>query len=60
MEEIEDDYQKLAAWLAKIEARDFFPTDKQQLARDTLNRCETAREAFAKAVYAREGLGATE
>ena len=60
LEEIEGDFQKLAGWLAKIEARDFFPTEQQQLARDTLHRCEVAREAFAKAVYAREGLGATE
>ena len=60
LEEIEDDFQKLAGWLAKIEARDFFPSEQQQLARDTLHRCEVAREAFAKAVYAREGLGATE
>ena len=60
LEEIEDDFQKLAAWLTKIGARDFFPTQQQQLARDTLNRCEAARDAFAKAVYAREGLGATE
>ena len=60
LEEIEDDFQKLAAWLAKIEARDFFPTEQQKHARDTLRRCETARDDFAKAVYAREGLGATE
>ena len=60
LEEIEDDFQKLALWLAKIEARDFFPTEQQQLARDTLGRCEVARDAFAKAVYAREGLGAPE
>ena len=60
LEEIEDDFQKLAGWLAKIEARDFFPTDQQQVARDTLGRCDVARHAFAEAVYAREGLGATE
>ena len=60
LEEIEDDFQKLAAWLRKIEARDFFPTDQRRLARDTLGCCEASREAFAKAVYAREGLGATE
>lgn len=60
LEEIEDDFLKLAAWLTKIEARDFFPTEQRQLARDTLNRCEAARNAFARAVYAREGLGASE
>ncbi len=59
LEEIEDDSQKLAAWLAKIEARDFFPGERCQAARETLSRCEAARVAFAETVYAREGLGAT-
>lgn len=59
LEEIEDDFQKLAAWLAKIEARDFFPGDRREGARDTLGRCEAARVAFTDTVYGREGLGAT-
>ena len=59
LEEIEDDFQKLAAWLAKIEARDFFPDERRQAARDTLSRCEAERIAFAESVYAHEGLGAT-
>ncbi len=56
LEEIEDDFHKLAAWLAKIEARDFFPGEQRTLARDTLRRCEGARVQFAETVYAREGL----
>ena len=58
LEEIEDDFAKLAMWLGKIEARDFFPNGQRQGARDTLARCATARDAFAATVYAREGLGA--
>ena len=60
LEEIEDDFAKLAAWLGKIEARDFFPNGQRQGARDTLGRCATARDAFAATVYACEGLGAPE
>ncbi len=57
LEEIEDDFEKLSSWLAKIEARDFFPNDQQQSARETLVRCEDARVQFAESVYSREGLG---
>ena len=56
LEEIEDDFQKLATWLAKIEARDFFPGEQRTLARKTLETCERARDQFAETVYGREGL----
>lgn len=56
LEEIEDDFQKLAAWLAKITARDFFPGERMTLARATLTTCEHARDRFAETVYGREGL----
>ena len=56
LEEIEDDFQKLATWLAKIEARDFFPGEQRTLARQTLETCERARDQFAETVYGREGL----
>lgn len=56
LEEIEDDFQKLAAWLAKIEARDFFPAEPRTLARQTLETCERARDQFAETIYGREGL----
>lgn len=57
LEEIEDDLEKLTAWLAKIEARDFFPDVKRQAARDKLGLCRSDQQAFAEDVYAREGLG---
>jgi len=57
LEEIEADLEKLTAWLAKIEARDFFPDVKRQAARDKLGLCRSAQQAFAEDVYAREGLG---
>ncbi|MBA3678474.1 MAG: chromate resistance protein ChrB [Sphingosinicella sp.] len=56
LEEIEDDFEKLAAWLAKIEARDFFPGEQRTLAHQTLTRCVSARVQFAGNVYAHEGL----
>lgn len=58
LEEIEDDLHKLTAWLAKIEARDFFPDGRSDAARKTLTVCETAQSRFAEDVYAHEGLGA--
>ena len=58
LEEIEDDLQKLTTWLAKIEARDFFPDERRDAARKTLTACETAQSGFAEDVYEREGLGA--
>lgn len=56
LEEIEDDFGKLATWLAKIEARDYFPGEHMTLARQALETCERARDRFAETVYDREGL----
>ncbi len=58
LEEIEDDLHKLTTWLAKIEARDFFPDSRREAARKTLTACETAQSRFAEDVYEREGLRA--
>lgn len=58
LEEIEDDFQKLTAWLLKIEARDFFPATGREAARKTLATCQAAQAGFAEDVYAHEGLGA--
>ena len=58
LEEIEDDLNKLSAWFAKIEARDFFPNARMQEAMKELQTCGTALRAFAEEVYAREGVGA--
>ncbi|OJU34884.1 MAG: hypothetical protein BGN99_25045 [Alphaproteobacteria bacterium 65-37] len=56
LEEIEDDLEKLTAWLGKIKARDFFPNTRAQEASDTLEACGTAQRAFAGAVYAQENI----
>lgn len=56
LEEIEDDLDKLAAWLAKIKARDFFPNARMQEAIEMLETCGTALRRFAEAVYAQEGV----
>ncbi len=56
LEEIEDDFDKLSAWLAKIRARDFFPNHRLQEVTDTLSHCEKALHAFAAAVYSNEGV----
>lgn len=56
LEEIEDDLDKLSAWLAKIKARDFFPDARMQQANETLETCGTALRTFADKVYAQEGV----
>jgi hypothetical protein len=54
MEEGEQDLEKLGRWLAKIQARDFFPDARGQEAAAMLARCRTAVEAFSQSVYAAE------
>ena len=56
LEEIEDDLDKLSAWLAKIKARDFFPNARMQAANETLETCGAALRTFADEVYAHEGV----
>jgi len=56
MEETEQDLEKLVRWLAKIEARDFFPDEPGQRSAAMLARCRSAVEAFSQAVYAAEGV----
>lgn len=60
LEELEDDYAKLAVWIGKIRARDFFPGADCEAAKGVLQACHAARDGFAAAVYAREGLGAAD
>lgn len=58
MEENEQDLEKLVRWLAKIQARDFFPDGcggRESAA--LLASCRDAMEAFAQRVYAAEGIG---
>ena len=59
LEEIEQDLDKLAGWLEKIGARDFFPGQDRERAGEALQRCREAVARFAEAVYAAEGLGAS-
>jgi hypothetical protein len=59
MEETEQDLEKLARWLMKIQARDFFPDDRGQQSAALMAQCRSALETFAQAVYAAEGLQET-
>lgn len=54
MEENEQDLKKLVRWLAKIQARDFFPDERWQQAVAMLARCRSAVDAFSQAVYTAE------
>jgi ChrB-like protein len=56
MEETEQDLEKLVRWLAKIQARDFFPDEQGQQSVAMLARCRSAVEAFSQSVYAAEGV----
>jgi hypothetical protein len=56
LEEGEQDLEKLARWLAKIQERDFFPDERGDQASALLGRCRAAVESFSRAVYAAEGL----
>lgn len=58
LEEIEDDLDKLTAWLGKIGARDFYPDRRAREAAATLEHCREALRGFAEAVYANEGVSA--
>ena len=54
MEESEQDLEKLVRWLAKIQARDFFPDERAERSAALLARCRSAVETFSRAVYAAE------
>ena len=56
MEETEQDLEKLVRWLAKIQARDFFPDEREQQSAAMLARCRSAVDDFSQAVYAAEGV----
>jgi len=58
LEEGEQDLEKLARWLAKIQARDFFPDESGPQSTEMLERCREVLEGFAWAVYAAEGVQA--
>jgi cation transport regulator ChaC len=54
MEENGQDLEKLVRWLAKIQARDFFPDQRLQQAAAMLARCRSAAEPFSQSVYTAE------
>jgi hypothetical protein len=56
MEESEQDLKKLARWLAKIQARDFFPDERRDQSLALLAECRRALRSFSQAVYQAEGV----
>jgi hypothetical protein len=56
MEEGEQDVEKLARWLRKIQARDFFPDECGRQSVAMMARCRSALDGFSQAVYIAEGV----
>jgi hypothetical protein len=56
LEENEQELEKLTGWLAKIQARDFFPDERQPQAQELAERCQHALESFSRGVYEAEGI----
>jgi ChrB-like protein len=56
MEESEQDLKKLARWLAKIQARDFFPNGRRDQSVVLLAQCRRALRDFSQAVYKVDGV----
>lgn len=54
LEEREHDLEKLTRWLAKIQARDFFPDERSSQAKEMLQGCRGELTGFYHAVYAAE------
>jgi hypothetical protein len=59
MEQGEQDLEKLARWLKKIQAWDFFPDERRQESFAMMARCRDALEGFSDAVYVAEGVRET-
>ena len=56
LEEIEEDFAKLASWLRKIKLRDFFPGEASKDATQQLAQCREHLDTFTYAVYTNAGL----
>ena len=56
MEESEQDLKKLARWLPKIQARDFFPNGRRDQSVVLLAQCRHALRDFSRAVYKVDGV----
>jgi hypothetical protein len=54
LEEREHDLEKLTRWLAKIQARDFFPDERSAQAEEMLRGCRGILGGFYRKVYAAE------
>lgn len=52
LEENEDEYNKLAEWLKKINNRDFFGAPLKKQAEETLKKCKQFLDDFSNKVYA--------
>lgn len=57
LEEIEQDFEKLTNWLAKIERRDFFTDAHHAKAMEHLERCAAGLREFSEQVFNAEGVG---
>src|SRR6202012_4400978 len=55
MGEGEQDLKKLARWLGKIQARDFFPDERKEQSAALLAQCRRALRDFSRAVYKVDG-----
>jgi hypothetical protein len=56
MEEIEEDLEKLKAWLVKIQKRDFIGGEQAEEAKRLMEACRQRFEQFTQKVYEREEL----
>ena len=56
LEENEQELEKLARWLTRIQARDFFPDERQPQAQKLAGHCQQALESFSREVYQAEGI----
>lgn len=55
LEEVEDEYERLERWLARVRARDAFDAPLGAQAEATLSDAHRALESFAEEVHRREG-----
>ncbi len=60
LDENEQDFQKLAGWLRRIRARDFFAGAPAEAAERALAECQRVLDVFTRAVYTAAGLAPTE
>ena len=59
LEDTEEDLQKLINWMEKIYARDFFKSQKRNVAEEKLELCQAAHQEFVAKVYAVQGIDDT-